>query len=124
MPRTKTRAAVSQPLVSLNLTAEQFEIVRDAFASGLRSEVPIALSNLDGAELLAAAEKYLSAKSLRAKGREYLAAAKRPKNAEQAASFRRTGSEYLESAEDYAEGYAETIGVYRALLAQAPQLVA
>ena len=123
MPRTKTRAAVSQPLVSLNLTAEQFEALLESAACSLRTEIPRGLK-LDGAELLAAAEEQLSADAIRASGQRYLAAAERPENAERAEHIRELGTEKLEEAEELAEFYAEAIGLYRALLAQAPQLVA
>ncbi len=123
MSNLSTTTAAASSLVTLNLTAEHFEMVLESAASSLRTEIEGG-EGLDGAELLAAAEQQLTADGIRASGREYLAQAERPEFAENAGSLRRIGNERIEQAEELAEFHADAIGLYRALLAQAPQLVA
>ncbi|MBK8478283.1 MAG: hypothetical protein IPL39_18895 [Opitutaceae bacterium] len=98
-------------------------------AEHLQSNLNGAAADLEGEDLLRAAEEELGVEGLRATGRDYLARAAMAEadghgDRPHVSGLRETGDDYLADAEQLAEFHGEAVGLYRALLTQAPQLVA
>ncbi len=129
MSKIVTTTAAASSLVTLTVTAEQFEMLLETAAEHLQSNLDGPAAELEGEDLLHAAEEKLSLEGLRATGRDYLARAEMAEadghgDRPHVAGLRKLADDYLADAEQLAEFHGEAVGLYRALLAHAPQLVA